>query len=457
VNRGVRASVASPPPAKPVLDRKSDNQFREQEPKAMKHERIIELKTQQFQKLRKIRDLLDTSELESRALSRRERAELDQLQADAEKLGNQIRAAGGEFNPRLAQGVPLGDDAGTADVLTREQRMSDWLRARGRDTLPSGLEELGDPERFSLGRMVRGACTGVWEGAELERRALSEGVLGQGGALVPTALSATLLDRVRNAAQVFNAGALTVPMETPTLNLARLGTGSSVAWKAENAAIAQSSMGFERVTLTAQALPILVTLSAELSEDLSPSAADLIEHEMAQALSLELDRAALRGSGVAPEPKGIRNQTGVTIQSLGANGASLLWDHLIDGATNVRNLNLEPNAMIAASRTWGALGKQKLSTGEYVPPPPILADVRRLTSNQVAVNLTQGTANNASEVYIGSFENLLIGIRTDLRLQVRVLSERFMDAMQYGLICWIRADVALAHPEAFDVVVGCLP
>src|SRR5439155_19077547 len=116
----------------------------------------------------------------------------------------------------------------------------------------------------------------------------------------------------------------------------------------------------DRVTFTARTLPIMVKLSRELFEDMKPEAAAGIENEIAQALSLELDRACLRGTGTPPEPKGIKNQSGVTTQSLGASGATPSWDNVIDGVANVRGLNLEPSAILWSSRTATQLSKIKL-------------------------------------------------------------------------------------------------
>ena len=48
-----------------------------------------------------------------------------------------------------------------------------------------------------------------------------------------------------------------------------------------------------------------------------------VARSFAGQLAVELDRP-LRGSGTAPEPRGILNQTGVTLTSHGANG-SLRW------------------------------------------------------------------------------------------------------------------------------------
>src|SRR5205085_11331262 len=129
---------------------------------------------------------------------------------------------------------------GSGDTLRPEQRVADWLGERGHH----GHLSLDAPERLSLGKMVRGAITGEWKGAELEQRALSESVLADGGYLVPTPLAGRMIDRVRNAMQVMQAGATTVPMTAPTLYLARLATGATPAWKVEGSPIGDSTPEF---------------------------------------------------------------------------------------------------------------------------------------------------------------------------------------------------------------------
>ena len=88
-------------------------------------------------------------------------------------------------------------------------------------------------------------------------------------------------------------------------------------------------------------------------------------------------------------------------------------------------------------------------------PPPRLANVPVLTSTSVPVNETQGTANNASSIFLGDFSEVLIGLRTDL--QITVLQERFAELGQIGFIAWLRADVALARPAAIARIAGVTP
>jgi HK97 family phage major capsid protein len=211
------------------------------------------------------------------------------------------------------------------------------------------------------------------------------------------------------------------------------------------------------MTLTAKTLPCLVRISAELLEDLSPEATDTIENELGLALSLELDRACLRGSGLDPEPTGIRNAAGVTVTSLGANGATPSWDSVIDAVSTVRAANIEPDAILWAPRTQQTFDKVKDLQNRYLEPPTSLSAVPRLVTNQIPTDMTVGTSTDCSELYIGRWSDVLVGIRTDLRFQVRVLDERYIDNLQYGLLVYLRADVALAHPQSFNVVTGVRP
>lgn len=152
---------------------------------------------------------------------------------------------------------------------------------------------------------------------------------------------------------------------------------------------------------------------------------------------VELDRVALSGSGTAPEPRGVRNTTGVVITSFGGtNGAAPAdYDHLIDAVQVLRGGNCEPNAIIQSPRSETTLSKLKeATTNAYLTPPPQLADIPRYTTNQIPGNPTTGTSTDTTEVYVGDWSNLWIGMRTELILGT--LTERYAEfgqiAFWYG-------------------------
>jgi HK97 family phage major capsid protein len=75
-----------------------------------------------------------------------------------------------------------------------------------------------------------------------------------------------------------------------------------------------------------------------------------------------------------------------------------------------------------------------------------------LPTKQVPINLTVGSSTDCSEVYTGDWAQLLIGMRTNFVL--RFLDERYADNLQYGFLAYLRADVQVAHGEAFNVDTG---
>jgi len=341
---------------------------------------------------------------------------------------------------------PAGPAVPREPVLQRSDSMYDWCQTRGLFEPPT------EGERLSFDRYLRGIVTGNWDGAEHER-ALSEGTLTAGGHLVPTALSSRVIDLARNATRVFQAGAITVPMTAQTLKLARLTGEGTPAWKAENAAITAADMTFDAVTFTARTLVRLVTLSVELFEDADPSSEDVIARSLAAQVALELDRVALRGTGTAPEPRGVLNQSGVTTTTHGANGAAIAnYDFWLDAKGVVMGNNFEPNAHIQAPRSSVSLSKLKeATTNAYLTPPASMLPM--LATKQIPINLTVGTSTDCSEIYTGDWSQLMVGIRTDF--QLLFLRERFVaDNLQYAFLAYLRADVQLAQPTAFVVDTG---
>jgi HK97 family phage major capsid protein len=375
----------------------------------------------------------------------------------AAELGAEIRRLDDEAGAMFGRALPTYGGAPSArrsPFLAPTERMVDRLPQGGRDELGTGTSRSG----VSLGLLLRGYFTGQWNGADNELRAMGEGVSTAGGVLVPTPTAAEFIDRARNAARVVQAGATTVPMDAETLKVPRLTGSSAPAWREEHGAIAIGDLTLDSVTLKAKSLAFIVKTSRELLEDSDPAVAPIIEADLAAQVGLEVDRVALRGSGVDPEPEGIANASGITeIAHGGANGASPDWDLYVDMQAAIRGANFEPGAVIHSSRTEASLGKLREGdgTGQYLRPPAALDGVRRLSTNQLPGNLTTGTSTDTSEVYMAEWSRLYLGIRTGPLMFT--LSERYAENGQVAFLVWWRGDIALAQPGAFAVATGVRP
>jgi HK97 family phage major capsid protein len=297
-------------------------------------------------------------------------------------------------------------------------------------------------------------ATGTWANADAERRAMSEAVNSAGGYLVPVVTASRVIDLARNQARVIQAGAQTLVMESAVTIVPRQTADPAMTWHSENLQIVDTAPTFDAITFTAKTLPCLVIMSRELVQDTAVDLGPVVTNSIARALALEIDRAALRGSGTSPEPRGVRNTSGVAVTSLGANGANPTWDNISSSVALLRGLNFEPNAILDNARTEMRLAQLKDSNQRYLTPPVDVANLPRLTTNQVQVNLTQGTATTASEIYVGDWSKLWIGLRAEMTIQI--LHERFADFGQVAFLAWWRGDINVAHPQAFNILTGAL-
>jgi HK97 family phage major capsid protein len=242
-------------------------------------------------------------------------------------------------------------------------------------------------------------------------------------------------------------------MTSQTLALARLTSEGTPAWKSEGASITAADMVFDRVTFTARTLVRLIQLSVELFEDADPSSEGIIARSFAGQMAVELDRVALLGTGTAPEPRGVLNQSGITSTAHGANGTAITnFDWWLDAIGAVRSAGFEPNAHIQAPRSSTSLSKLKeATTNAYLAAPSGLLPM--LTTKSIPINVTTGTSTDTSYVFTADWSNLMVGIRTDFNL--RFLGERYLaDSLTYAFLAYLRADVQLAQPTAFVVDTG---
>ena len=169
-------------------------------------------------------------------------------------------------------------------------------------------------------------------------------------------------------------------MGSQTLKIARQTSDVTSAWKAENAAITFSDANFNVVTFTAQTLVAGSKLSIEMLEDAYNIDA-VVGHSIGQSLGLALDYAALYGSGSSNQPTGIKNQTGVTLTGLGANGYTLVdYSKFSAAIATLLGYNFAgPFGAIYSARTAGELDNLQDTLHQPLRQPDNVAAMRKAT------------------------------------------------------------------------------
>ena len=339
---------------------------------------------------------------------------------------------------RIAPAVDGGSIAvdEEAYALRSDQSMVQWAKTRG-------AEEYGD---LSLGRYLRSMALGGQ--TDQERRALAEGTDSAGGYTVPTVLSSQLIDALRAASVVRRAGAITVPLTSDNQTIAKVASEPVPDFRLEAAAVAESDPTFTSVSFTPRSMMVMVKCSRELLDD-SLNISSALPRMITSAMAAKMDQVALEGSGVAPEPTGLRLQSG--IGSTAHNAALTNYAPFITAKTGVETANAGPvNAIIMHPRDAGTLAGLTDTTNQPLNIPPALTGIPMLTTS--AIQTDAGSGNNESNIYVGNFRNLMIGLRNDVR--VELLRERYAENHQYAFVAHMRFDIAVSHAQSFHKISG---
>lgn len=384
---------------------------------------------------------------------------------DDEKKGLFLDAA-----QSLAQGIEILnreiDAAATAEHradsvpgFAEVRSGADW-QAAFRDPWTSPMDEpVGGDERFGL-RDFCAAVAGL-RASEVAKRALSVGTDAAGGYAVPSALMPQILDALVPTSSVLTAGAsILIPTDdAKQYRFAAVEALPTAAWRNENASVAESDPTFRAVDITPRSLAFYFKVSRELLMDASADLDRALRTAIAGAFAAAIDLAALRGTGTAPQPRGLLNTPGVHQVANGTNGASLgtiRWSNLLDATRLILNANAPmPTAAIMAPRTLTGFAALADTTNQPLRRPPLLEPMKFIATSQIPVNLTVGTSNDCTELYAGNFTNLRIVLRE--APSVQVAQEVFATSGQVAFVCHARIDIAVLRPTAFAAITGVRP
>lgn len=405
------------------------------------------------------------------------RAEIDRLQQLLAIAGEEAayRAASADVRP---SGFPAGGPGPAGQVLS--------LGAGTGPAEPAGAERVwryadtGRPAAVGRGERLadhHAAREHAARWAERDRQITStHGGIAQyvralttsgASAVVPTDWAFPIIDKARNTAVCMQAGCTLVPMPAKIIQIGRLTTDPTAAFKTEGNAITASDPAFDYVQLTATSLTALTVASLEFLQD-APNADQIVTDAISQAMALELDKAILFGQlgatgtndegaafGLAsPYPKGILknlldNAAGQVL-GFATNGtaqtAATPWNEILAAFYQVKRANEVPGAFVSSDRLPQQYDSMYDTTYQPLRKPASIANVPWLTTN-VIPSFTRGTmSSRATDLFIGDWSQVLVGER--MSLDISVLTERYAELGQVGIRAYWRGDVQVARPAA---------
>lgn len=373
---------------------------------------------------------------------------------DLNGLLNQIERVDAQMDVHKASADAAAPSwkTGTDDASVKVLRNTADIRAHFAGVHQGPASRPGD-DAMRLDDFVRGVA-GMKTTASVTN-ALSVGTDTAGGFTVPTVVMPGILEALVPASALLSAGAGIVPLDLggKTFTTAAINAIPTAAWRLESGAVAQSDPTFRAVTATPQSLAFYFKVSRELLAD-AKNLQEALTTTIAQSFARELDRVGLRGTGTAPEPRGILNTVGVQAIANGANGAALAgYASFFSAASAILSGNGSmPTAAIMSPRSLVKLGGLTDSTGQPLRVPGMLESLKLIATSAVPDNLTVGTSTDCSQIYIGDFTKVVFMLREQMSIQVA--TELFAGTGEVAFVCHMRADVAVMYPSVLSVVTG---
>src|SRR5262249_31311568 len=141
------------------------------------------------------------------------------------------------------------------------------------------------------------------------------------------------------------------------------------------------------------------------------------------------------------EPAGVRHQSGVTIDSTSHSLSN--FDPFVDALGTLWTDNRDATGIVYTPAIAVKIAKLKSNVDDQpLRMPDVLVNIPKLPSNQC----------ESGQVFVGQWADLLIGLRTGFRLEISRTAGDAFGKLQIVIRAYLRADVALAHPESFVVM-----
>jgi len=320
----------------------------------------------------------------------------------------------------------------------------------------------------AMARMLGREPQGVFIPVGDLSRDLSVGTATAGGHTVATDLLASdFIAMLRNRVQVIRAGAKVMSGLVGNVAIPRQTSSSTAYWVSEGSVVTESQQAFDQISMTPKTVGGYTDFTRKLMLQSSMDIENLVRSDLATVVALEIDRAAINGSGSGSEPTGILNTTGIGDVAGGANGLAPTYEHIVDLLSAIAAENADQGALgfITNSAVRGKLLKTTKVSGDagagFVWEPGMDIDVGRMlgfraaVSNQVPSDLDKGSSTGVcSAILFGAWDNLLIGEWGGLDLMVDPYS--LSNSGSIRVVALQDIDIAVRHAEAFAAMQDAL-
>ena len=286
-------------------------------------------------------------------------------------------------------------------------------------------------------------------GKPMLHNVLSEGVLADGGYLVPEEFERQIVTGLDEANVVRSLAKVITTSAERKIPVAA--THSAAQWTAENGAYTESNPTFDQKTIDAFKLTDLITVSLELLQDSMFDLESYISAEFARAFGIAEEQAFCVGTGTN-QPTGIFTANGGTVGVTAAAANAITADELISLVYALKSPYRRNAKFLMNDATVALIRKLKDNNGAYLWQPSIQAgEPDRLLGYELYTSpYLPGVASEALTVAFGDFKNYWIADRAGRTVQR--LNELYSTNGQVGFVATERVDGKVILPEGIQLL-----
>lgn len=283
---------------------------------------------------------------------------------------------------------------------------------------------------------------------EIERRDAQ--TTATSAAIVPPSFRPELFTSALTNSTVMQAlGATVLTGLTGNVVIPRETGSPAVGWVAENVALPYGNFTTDSLTLSPHHVGAITELSRQLLMQSSPAADALVRQLLSRNISIEIDRAAINGTGANAQPTGILNAAGVPTVAYDTD-LFITTANMIATA-DIANVG-SARAFVSTNGVKGTAAKTKDGQGHPIPFAEIFHGETVQFSNQVPNNLNP-TANKHGLVY-GDWSDFLIGIWSQLDILVNPYAQAAYEKGNILVRAMATVDFGVRRPASFVKATG---
>lgn len=271
------------------------------------------------------------------------------------------------------------------------------------------------------------------------RRDLEVGTAAEGGYTVQTNLG-SMIELLRNNQVTAAMGAQQITGLRGNLSLPKHAGGATASWVDEEGSVSDSAQSFGQLALTPKRLASRTAFSLQLVNQSSVSIENFVRADLMRVVAIELDRAAIAGSGSSNQPTGIISTGSVNSITF---GAAPTWAKVVsfETETAVDNALMGSLGFLTTPGVKGAWKTTLKDSGVsgYLWEGEAVNGYKAMATNQVPSN----------KVIFGNWAELLVATWGVMSIVV----DPYSKAATGQLVITINSfhDIGVRHPTSFAV------